>query len=119
MIANAYFIPSEELILALKDAARRCVSIKIISNSIETNDLPEITIVGRESFKDMLSVNNEAAVMACNKNKQSGIQIWEWQGKKKNMKKRNQGTMHSKYAVFDNPISLVGSYNLDPRSDCI
>jgi len=118
LIANAYFIPSETLIIALKNAARRCVTIKIITNSTETNDLPEITMVGRESYLDMLSVNNETAVKDCKKDsgKMAGIQIWEWQGKQKQMSKRNQGTMHSKYAVFDTTISLVGSYNLDPRS---
>ena len=30
---------------------------------------------------------------------------------------RKQGTMHSKFAVFDAERSLVGSYNLDPRSE--
>lgn len=28
-----------------------------------------------------------------------------------------QGTMHSKFAVFDGQRALVGSYNLDPRSE--
>ena len=78
-------------------------------------------MVGRESYKEMLSVNNEAVVKQCSKNhgdkKQSaGIEIWEWQGKRDKEEKRTQGTMHSKYAVFDKTVSLVGSYNLDPRS---
>jgi phosphatidylserine/phosphatidylglycerophosphate/cardiolipin synthase-like enzyme len=30
---------------------------------------------------------------------------------------RRQGTMHSKYAVIDGTRALVGSYNLDPRSE--
>jgi phosphatidylserine/phosphatidylglycerophosphate/cardiolipin synthase-like enzyme len=28
----------------------------------------------------------------------------------------NRGTIHAKYAVFDRRISIVGSYNMDPRS---
>jgi putative cardiolipin synthase len=126
LIANAYFVPSEKFILAIKEAARRCVSVKIITNSTETNDLPAITIVGRESYKEMLSVNNEAVVEQCstinstNKtdtNKIAGVQIYEWHGKKANEIERTEGTMHSKYAVFDDTISLVASYNLDPRSE--
>ncbi|RTZ72537.1 MAG: hypothetical protein DSZ00_08130, partial [Gammaproteobacteria bacterium] len=31
-------------------------------------------------------------------------------------KAQTDGTMHSKYAVFDRTIGLVGSFNLDPRS---
>ncbi len=27
------------------------------------------------------------------------------------------GTVHAKYAVFDRVVSLVGSHNLDPRSE--
>ncbi|WP_293674759.1 phospholipase D-like domain-containing protein [Thiolapillus sp.] len=29
---------------------------------------------------------------------------------------RTDGTMHSKFAVFDRQYALVGSFNLDPRS---
>ncbi len=121
LIANAYFIPSENFVYAIKDAARRCVSIKIITNSTSTNDLPAITMVGRESYKNMLSVNSEPAVKQCvkqdsAKQNSAGIQIWEWNGKKNNSSVQTEGTMHSKYAVFDKSTSLVGSYNLDPRS---
>lgn len=132
LLANAYFVPSEAFISALKDAARRCVRVTLISNSTQTNDLPEITMVGREAYKNILSVNNEMAVKACLKKKgikkqdtenqaaktqAAGIQIWEWQGKRSDAAERTEGTMHSKYAVFDSMISLVGSYNLDPRSE--
>ena len=121
LIANAYFVPSEQFIFAVKEAARRCVRIKIITNSTSTNDLPAITMVGRESYKDMLSVNSETAVEQCSKKypdkkQTAGIQVWEWQGRKNNSTVQTEGTMHSKYAVFDNTVSLVGSYNLDPRS---
>ena len=47
LIANAYFVPTPSLAQALTDAARRCVPVKLISNSPETNDLPEISLVGR------------------------------------------------------------------------
>jgi len=114
MIANAYFIPSNKIIAALKDAARHCVNITLITNSAETNDLPEITMVGRESYKDLLQVNDEVAVKNCQGEK--GIRIFEWQGKRSGTEKRAEGTMHSKYAIFDAKLSLVGSHNLDPRS---
>ena len=29
---------------------------------------------------------------------------------------QTEGTIHAKYAVFDRRISIVGSYNMDPRS---
>jgi len=116
LIANAYFVPTPSLFTALADAAKRCVSVKLISNSPETNDLPEITLVGRGYYKDLLAVNESPEVKSCT-NSDAGLRIWEWVGRAAGETTRNQGTMHSKFAVFDAQRALVGSYNLDPRSE--
>jgi putative cardiolipin synthase len=115
LIANAYFVPTPSIAASLKDAAKRCVAVTLISNSPETNDLPEISMVGRSHYKDLLSVNDTPQVAACGKDN-AGIRIWEWVGQAPDEKSRSQGTMHSKFAVVDRKRSLVGSYNLDPRS---
>lgn len=51
--------------------------------------------------------------------KKSGgnVQIWEWYGWRYDQAQQTEGTIHAKYAVFDRRYSLVGSYNLDPRSE--
>jgi putative cardiolipin synthase len=116
LIANAYFVPTPSLLTALNDAAKRCASVKLISNSPETNDLPEITLVGRGYYKDLLAVNESPEVKSC-RNSDAGLRIWEWVGQAPDESSRNQGTMHSKFAVFDAQRALVGSYNLDPRSE--
>lgn len=116
LIANAYFIPTASLFTALTDAAKRCASVRLISNSPETNDLPEITLVGRGYYKDLLAVNESPEVRSCG-NADAGLRIWEWVGQAADEPARSQGTMHSKFAVFDAERSLVGSYNLDPRSE--
>ena len=116
LIANAYFVPTQTLSTVLKAAAQRCVSVKLITNSPETNDLPEISLVGRGYFKDLLAVNSTPEVMACN-SPAAGLRIWQWVGKAEDENTRSQGTMHSKFAIFDGRRSLVGSYNLDPRSE--
>jgi phosphatidylserine/phosphatidylglycerophosphate/cardiolipin synthase-like enzyme len=90
--------------------------VRLITNSPETNDLPEISLVGRGHFAELLSVNESAEVAAC-PNRDAGLRIWEWVGQSADESARGQGTMHSKYAVFDGERSLVGSYNLDPRSE--
>ena len=116
LIVNVYFIPSAKFIAAIRDAARRCVRVIILTNSPETNDLPDLTIVGRDYYKQILDVNREPAVRNC-PCEDPGIQIWEWQGRREGEKDRSQGTIHAKYAVFDRVVSLVGSHNLDPRSE--
>lgn len=115
LIANAYFVPTPAIEAALKDAAKRCVAITLVSNSPETNDLPEISMVGRGYYKDLLAVNETPEVAACS-NPGAGIGIWEWVGHEDGDPVQ-QGTMHSKFAVVDRRLSLVGSYNLDPRSE--
>jgi len=116
LIANAYFVPTPSMATALKDAAMRCVSVRIISNSPETNDLPEISLVGRGYYASLLAVNETPEVRACT-SPGAGLRIWEWVGQAPEEEVRSQGTMHSKFAVFDGRRSLVGSYNLDPRSE--
>ena len=113
LIANAYFVASKTFIDAVKDAARRCVKAIIVTNSPETNDLPMLNIVGRRYYEDILAVNQEQVVQSCDG---GGVQIWEWQGRRTGAGKVTDGTIHAKYAVFDRRVSLVGSYNLDPRS---
>jgi len=113
LIANAYFVASTALIETIKDAARRCVKVIILTNSPGTNDLPMLTIVGRDYYDDMLVVNDEAVVKSCDG---GGVQIWEWQGRRAHANDQTEGTIHAKYAVFDRRVSIVGSYNMDPRS---
>ena len=115
LVANAYFVPTPAIAAALEDAAKRCVAVTLVTNSPETNDLPEISMVGRGYYKDLLAVNDTAEVAAC-ENEGAGIHIWEWVGMAPGDPVQ-QGTMHSKFAVADRLLSLVGSYNLDPRSE--
>jgi putative cardiolipin synthase len=115
LVANAYLVPSRELIAALQDAARRCVRVIVLTNSPATNDLPELTMVGRKYYEELLAVNGEPKVEACGPAK--GLQVWEWVGHTREHEKATDGTMHAKFAVFDRQASLVGSYNLDPRSE--
>jgi len=113
IICNAYFIPSADFVEAVMAAVERGVRVIILTNSPETNDLPELTMVGRSYYKNILSLNGRASV------EQTGgsVQIWEWHGRRYDQARQTQGTIHAKYAVFDRRYSLVGSYNLDPRSE--
>jgi len=115
LIANAYFVPTPAIAAALEDAARRCVAVTLLTNSPETNDLPEISMVGRGYYSQLLAVNETPEVAGC-RNPEAGLQIWEWIGRADD-DPRQQGTMHSKFVVVDRRVALVGSYNLDPRSE--
>ncbi len=116
LVANAYFVPTPALAASIEEAAQRCVSVNLITNSPDTNNHPEISLVGRAYYRDLLAINESPAVADCEADN-AGVHIWEWMGQAPNEENPSQGTMHSKYAVFDGAISLVGSYNLDPRSE--
>ena len=113
LICNAYFIPSADFIATIRTAAERGVRVIILTNSPQTNDLPELTMVGRSYYMDILAINKAARV------RKSGgsVQIWEWHGWRYDQDRQTEGTIHAKYAVFDRRHALVGSYNLDPRSE--
>ena len=115
LIGNAYFVPTESTRLAIARAARRCVRVVLLANGPETNDTPGMDLLSRSYYAELLAVNASAAVKACKQ--PAGVEIWEWQGKAPGDAKQTQGLYHAKYAVVDHAIALVGSYNLDPRSE--
>jgi cardiolipin synthase C len=115
LIGNAYFVPTASLRLAVTSAARRCVRVVLLSNGAETNDEPGMSLIGRSYYAELLAVNGSAEVKACPQ--PAGVEIWEWQGKAATDARQTQGLYHAKFVVVDRRVALVGSYNLDPRSE--
>lgn len=90
-IESAYFLPPPELREALAAAARRGVSVQVMTNSRESTDMGFVAEAARYFYDDLLA---------------AGVRIFEKQG----------GTLHSKSATFDGQYSIVGSVNLNGRS---
>jgi putative cardiolipin synthase len=110
LIANAYFIPSRMVIDALQAAARRGVRVVILTNSPQTNDIRSVALVSRHIYADLLHVR-EQTKRAEDAQQKPGIAIYEWGGAR-----FGEGTLHAKFAVFDERAAIIGSHNLDPRS---
>ncbi len=89
---SAYFIPTDRLVTAIEDAVQRGVEVKVITNSIESNNHPSGGWAGRESYEKVL---------------RAGARIFEWQGAQ---------TLHSKVSLFDNFAVTLGAYNVNSRS---
>jgi cardiolipin synthase C len=92
VIESPYLVPTPALRRGMKRALERGVSIRILTNSLGSTDniLPQAGYAG------------EKAVLV-----RSGVELWEYQGPE---------VLHSKVAVIDGEVAIVGSYNLDPRS---
>jgi cardiolipin synthase len=85
-ITDAYFAPGREMIEALEAAVGRGVDVRLLVPG--QIDEPLISLATRSDYSGLL---------------QSGVQIYEWQGK----------MIHSKTATIDDVWSTVGSMNLD------
>jgi cardiolipin synthase len=85
-LTNAYFIPDEQTLGAITDAARRGVDVKLIVPS--TSDILLALQAQRYNYSELLK---------------AGVKIYEY---------RN-AMMHAKTAVIDDVWSTVGSTNLD------
>ncbi len=91
-IENAYFIPTRRWWRALKAANKRGVHIRLLTNSSYTNDLPIVQSVYQ---------------LKRGRFRRHGVEIWEFHGQK---------MLHTKAFVIDSSISLIGSYNLETKS---
>ncbi len=97
IIENAYFVPQKRIQRDLIRAAERGVDVTIITNSEATNDVYQMQPIVRHCYLPLI---------------QAGVKIYEWQGET-----QGKGSLHSKFAIFDDQISVIGSYNIDPRGE--
>lgn len=96
IIENSYLVPDRRIKRALLKAAKKGIDVTIITNSEETNDVFQMQPITRYYYLDLIK---------------AGIKIYEWQGYIK-----GHGSLHSKFAIIDGKVSIIGSFNLDPRS---
>ena len=91
LLESGYFIPTEKIIKALKQAADRGVEIDVLISFKTLANFPWRDELAKFIFQDLSD---------------HGIRIYD----------HKKGPVHSKIAVFDNRYSLVGTVNLDRRS---
>jgi phosphatidylserine/phosphatidylglycerophosphate/cardiolipin synthase-like enzyme len=96
------------MIQDLHQAALRGVQIYILTNSFESNDVPFVSTLSRYYYWDLIKINRELE----QKGMTNRIHLYEWQGPL-----FGESVNHSKFAIADRELSIVGSYNLYPRSE--
>jgi putative cardiolipin synthase len=107
-IVSAYFVPGKLGVKFLTEAARRGVSMTVLTNSLEATDVPAVHAGYAKRRKPLL---------------RSGIQLFEL--KREFAPKRVRGrsiqgssraSLHAKVLSVDGERAFVGSFNFDPRS---
>lgn len=89
ILTSPYFVPSEDIIIALCAASQRGVEVSIIVP--EKNDSTLVKWASRAFYTELLSDN---------------VKIYEFQS----------NLLHSKSVLIDDQVSLIGTVNLDMRS---
>ena len=92
IVESPYLVPTRALREGIRRAVARGVRVRILTNSLAVTDnlWPQAAYVG----------DKEELVA-------DGVELWEYRGPE---------CLHSKAAVIDGRRVVVGSYNLDPRS---
>lgn len=109
-VSAAYFVPGRGGMDLMTDEEKSGVHITVVTNSLSSTNAP--TAFGKwEKYRDELV--------------DAGADVYEFMMSAENLrdrrherehKKRHFSVMHSKTIVFDDKISWIGSFNLDPRS---
>jgi cardiolipin synthase C len=109
LIQNAYVIPAEQAVKFLHDKKEAGVSVRILTNSLASHDVPAVNSHYEPWRDDFI---------------EAGVDLWEFRADPE-----IQSTivdvppiaagftgLHSKSAVADRRYVFIGSMNLDPRS---
>ncbi len=91
-LQNAYILFTRPFKISIRNALDRGVKVRVLSNSLQSFDIPVF-------YGSYLNLRPKLL--------RWGVEIHEF---------KKAQTMHSKTAIIDSFTTLVGSFNLDPRS---
>lgn len=102
---SAYFVVGERGVASLKKLVDRGVSVRVLTNSLVSNDVLAAH-AGHANYREDLL--------------EGGLEIYELRADsgivRKNWKGESRAALHTKAMAFDEEALFIGSFNLDPRS---
>jgi putative cardiolipin synthase len=108
LVESAYFLPSASMLKQIEDSTSKGVEIKILTNSLVSNDVLVMHAGYAKYRKDLLRTN---------------AQLFEWRNDSPEQPSSiifgiyaSRPSLHTKAFVIDRKRAFVGSFNLDPRS---
>jgi putative cardiolipin synthase len=104
-IESAYFVVGDRGVEAVKQLVDRGVKVRILTNSLASNDVVAAHAGHAEYREQLLAAGAEIYEIRPD----SGVIRKNWSGDS------NAG-LHTKALVFDRESVFIGSFNLDPRS---
>ncbi|MGC2691425.1 MAG: phospholipase D-like domain-containing protein, partial [Desulfobaccales bacterium] len=111
LIISPYFIPGKGDIEFFRQLHERGVTVKILTNSLASTDVP-IAEGGYAHYrKALLGAGVELYELKPNPDQ---YRFWQRAGFGSSS---SRGTLHAKTVIVDRQVVFVGSFNLDPRSE--
>lgn len=112
LVISPYFVPGDDMKRAFADARARGVRIRVLTNSLASNDAPIAHVGYARHREELLSM---------------GIELYELRSEQAGVKSAfgssgasaagsSRAMLHSKVLVLDGRLLVVGSMNLDLRS---
>ena len=111
LITNAYIIPGPPAIEFVESLTERGVTVKILTNSLASHDVPAVNSHYEPWRDDFISAGAELFEMRHDPAIRSEIDVPPVSA--------DFSGLHTKAAVIDSNIAFIGSMNLDPRSAAI
>ena len=109
IIISPYFIPSKEMMQRIKSMRARGVKVTIVTNSLSSTDVFAVYSAYKGYIKTLVTI---------------GVDLYEVKSNsyKKYMKRKKVQyvpsiALHTKMMILDDDRLVIGSANMDPRSD--
>lgn len=111
LIISPYFIPGKGDIEFFRQLHERGVTVKILTNSLASTDVPIVEGGYADYRKALLGAGVELYELKPNPDQ---YRFWQRAGFGSSS---SRGTLHAKTVIVDRQVVFVGSFNLDPRSE--
>jgi putative cardiolipin synthase len=108
LLESAYFVPAEQGTENLCKLVARGVRVRILTNSLLSNDEVAVFAAYAKRREDLLRCGVELHELRTDA--KFVRRDWPW------LNGQSEANLHTKAAVFDRSKVLIGSFNMDPRS---
>jgi cardiolipin synthase C len=112
LIVSPYFVPGPEMEQAFRTARARGVRIRLLTNSLASNDAPAAYVGYARHREALLAMGVELYEL---RSEQAGL-VSAFGESGSNITGESRSMLHSKALVMDGHLLVVGSMNLDLRS---
>ncbi len=109
ILMSPYFVPGERGVALITSLVQRGVKVRILTNSLATTDAPAVHIGYARYRVPLLEQGIELYELRPHLNATRRTRIGAFGS--------SQASLHAKVLVVDGATSLVGSMNMDPRSE--